>query len=197
MNAERLSYDQIVELVDAGASVLDLGCGDGSLLERLIRERDVHGRGVEIEEAMIRECIAKGISVFQGNLDEGLQDYDSQAYDFVILNQTIQVVHQPVLLLKEMIRVGRRVIVGFPNFGFIVNRIQLGVFGRMPKHRALPYEWYNTPNIHLCTRRDFRELCSDLNIRVHTEICFSGSRRVPSALSNLFARSVYFVLSAR
>ncbi len=196
MNTERLSYDQIVGLVDPGASVLDLGCGDGSLLERLIRERGVRGRGVEIEEAMIRECIAKGISVFQGNLDEGLQDYDSQTYDFVILNQTIQVVHEPVLLLKEMIRVGRRVIVGFPNFGFLVNRIQLGFFGHMPKHRSLPYEWYNTPNIHLCTRKDFHELCDQLNIRVHNEICFSGTRRVPPAFSNLFARSVYFVLSA-
>lgn len=195
MNAERLPYSQIVDLVDTGASVLDLGCGDGRLLERLIRERGAHGRGVEIEESLIRECIAKGISVFQGNLDEGLQDYDSQTYDFVILNQTLQVVHDPALLLQEMVRVGRRVIVGFPNFAFLVNRIQLAVFGRMPKHKSLPYEWYNTPNIHLCTHRDFRRLCREMDIRVHREICMNGERAVPRWISNIAARNVYYLLS--
>lgn len=195
MNAERLPYSQIVDLVDTGSSVLDLGCGDGRLLERLIRERGAHGRGVEIEESLIRECIAKGISVFQGNLDEGLQDYDSQTYDFVILNQTLQVVHDPALLLQEMVRVGRRVIVGFPNFAFLVNRIQLAVFGRMPKHKSLPYEWYNTPNIHLCTHRDFRRLCREMDIKVHREICMNGKRAVPRWISNIAARNVYYLLS--
>lgn len=197
MHQERLPYSQIVDLVDRGSSVLDLGCGDGRLLERLIRERGAHGRGVEIEETLIRECIAKGISVFQGNLDEGLQDYDSQTYDFVILNQTLQVVHNPVLLLQEMVRVGRRVIVGFPNFAFLVNRIQLAVFGKMPKHKSLPYEWYNTPNIHLCTHRDFRRLCREMNIRVHREICMNGRWSVPAWTSNIAARNVYYLLSAQ
>lgn len=195
MHREHLPYEQIVQLVEPGSSVLDLGCGRGELLERLILERKVRARGVDIEEDMIRACISKGISVFQGNLDEGLKDYDSQAYDYVILNQTLQMVHNPVLLLKEMIRVGKYAIVGFPNFGYFLNRVQFTLYGRMPKHRSLPYEWYNTPNIHLCTRRDFHVLCHEIGISIHREICMSSGRRVLRPFSNLFAQDVYFLLS--
>ena len=197
MHRSPISYDRIVELVEPDSTVLDLGCGSGELLQRLRSERSAHGRGVEIEESLIRECIAKGISVFQGNLDEGLQDYESQTYDYVILNQTLQVVHQPIELLREMVRVGRRVIVGFPNFAFVQNRLQLTVGGRMPKNSALPYEWYDTPNIHLCTYRDFHHLCRQEHIVVLRQICMNGRRRIPAGLRNLLAVDVYFLLAGR
>ncbi len=190
----RFSYDEIVGVVPRGSTVLDLGCGDGELLARLRDERGAHGRGVDIEEDMIRCCIARGISVFQGDLDEGLKDYPSQSYDFVILNKTLQVVHKPVLLLQEMLRVGRRVIVSFPNFAFILNRIQLALMGRMPVTRTLPYEWYNTPNIHLCTRKDFLRLGRRLGFTPREEICLTRGVRIPPIAANLLAEEICYVL---
>ena len=192
--AARFSYDEIVNLVDENSTVLDLGCGDGELLQRLIATRGVQGRGVEIEEAMIRECLAKGISVFQGDLDEGLKEYATGSYDYVILNETLQALHEPVMLLKEMVRVGRRAIVNFPNFGYLVNRAQLFIGGRMPLNKDLPYEWYDTPNIHFCTRRDFFELCRTLGIRIITTVDLRQNRRVPHYLANLFATECCFLL---
>lgn len=191
---QRFSYDEIVGLVENDSTVLDLGCGDGELLHRLISSRGVSGRGVEIEEAMIRECLAKGISVFQGDLDEGLKEYASGSYDYVILNETLQALHEPVMLLREMVRVGRRAIVNFPNFGYIVNRAQLFFKGRMPVNRDLPYEWYDTPNIHFFTRRDFVELCRELGIPIVSAIDLRHERRVPGGLANLFATECCFLL---
>ena len=190
----RFSYDEIVGLVDVGSTVLDLGCGDGELLQRLISTRQVRGRGVEIEEAMIRECLAKGISVLQGDLDEGLKEYATGSYDYVILNETLQALHEPVILLKEMVRVGRRAIVNFPNFAYIVSRAQLFLRGRMPVNKDLPYEWFDTPNIHFCTRRDFVELCRTLAIPVIRTVDLHHDRRVPPRLANLFATECCFVL---
>jgi len=192
--AARFSYEEIVKLVDENSTVLDLGCGDGELLHRLISTRNAQGRGVEIEEAMIRECLAKGISVFQGDLDEGLKEYATGSYDYVILNETLQALHEPVMLLKEMVRVGRRAIVNFPNFGYVVNRAQLFVGGRMPLNKDLPYEWYDTPNIHFCTRRDFFELCRTLGIPIITTVDLRQNRRVPHYLANLFATECCFLL---
>lgn len=191
---QHFRYEDIVELVEPGSSVLDLGCGNGDLLLRLIEKKQVRGRGVDIEEQAIRECIARGLSVFQGNLDEGLRDYASASYDYVILNQTLQVVHNPVMLLKEMLRVGRRVIVNFPNFGYYRNRFQLVLHGRMPVTRSLPYQWYNTPNIHLFTRKDFLALCSELGVKVLREISVAGGRRLGRMLRNMRASEVCFVL---
>ncbi len=191
---QHFRYEDIVDLVEAGSRVLDLGCGNGELLVKLHEAKQVRGRGVEIEEDLIRECISKGLSVFQGNLDEGLKDYGTATYDYVILNQTLQVVHNPILLMKEMLRVGRRVIVSFPNFGFWSNRLQLLLTGRMPVTKTLPYEWYNTPNIHLCTRRDFTYLCGDLNTAILKEISIRRGRPIHGPLLNLRAAEVCFVL---
>lgn len=190
----RFSYAEIARLVDDNSTVLDLGCGDGELLHRLISTRGARGRGVEIEEAMIRECLEKGISVFQGNLDEGLKEYATGSYDYVILNETLQALHEPVLLLREMLRVGRRAIVNFPNFAYVVNRAQLFFRGRMPVNRDLPYEWYDTPNIHFCTRRDFVELCRALDIPILATIDLRHERRVAPGLANLFATECCFLL---
>lgn len=191
------SYDEIVKLVEPGSTVLDLGCGDGELLLRLMKERHVRGRGVDIQENMIQQCISKGISVFHGNLDEGLKDYTTGSYDYVILNRTLQVVHNPVLLLSEMIRVGHRAIVNFPNFGYILNRLQLGFQGRMPVNRNLPFQWYNTPNIHFCTRKDFLLLCRELGIPILQEIAITKGRRKRPFLRNLLSSEVCFVLQGQ
>lgn len=191
---DHFSYDEIVELVRPGSSVLDLGCGNGELLQRLSRERQARGRGVDIEEQMIVQCIGRGISVYQGDLDEGLKDYATASYDYVILNQTLQMVHHPIMLLQEMVRVGREVIVNFPNFGYIVNRFQLMVLGRMPVNKNLPYQWYDTPNIHFCTRKDFVVLCREMGITILHEIALRRNRRVPRRLRNSLATEVCFVL---
>lgn len=191
---QHISYDEIISIVERDSKVLDLGCGDGELLHRLSSEKGVRGRGVDIEEEMIVRCIAKGISVFQGNLDEGLKDYGTKSYDYVILNQTLQVIRSPVLVLEEMLRVGKRAIVSFPNFGYLSTRLQLLFRGRMPVNTQLPHEWYNTPNIHLCTRRDFTLLCRKLGVTIHTEIALRNRRRLKVLPKNLFATEVCYVL---
>ena len=190
-----IDYDEIVKLVEPGSSVLDLGCGDGELLHRLIATKQVRGRGVELQESMIIESISKGISVFQGDLDEGLRDYASGSYDYAILNQTLQVTHRPMLVLGEMLRVGRRVIVSFPNFGYYRVRLQFLLTGRMPVTRDLPYMWYDTPNIHLCTRKDFIDYCVAEGITILDEIDISKRRTINRRLANWRAAEVLFVLS--
>lgn len=192
-----VDYDEIVKLVEPGSSVLDLGCGDGALLARLIAAKQVRGRGVELRESMIIETISKGISVFQGDLDEGLRDYASGSYDYVILNQTLQVIQRPMRLLAEMLRVGKRAIVSFPNFGHYRVRLQLLVSGRMPVTRDLPYSWYDTPNIHLCTRNDFIDYCAGAGIAILREIDIARRRTISRRLANWLAAEVLFVLSAR
>ncbi len=191
---QHISYDEIVRIVEPGSTVLDLGCGDGELLGRLVGEKQVRGRGVEIEEEMILRCISKGISVFQGNLDEGLKDYGTKSYDYVILSETLQVVRHPVLLIEEMLRVGRRAIVSFPNFGYFFVRLQLLARGRMPVSKSLPYQWYDTPNIHLCTRNDFVVLCRRLNAGIIREIALRHDRRLRLLPRNLAATEVLFVV---
>jgi len=191
-----VDYDEIVNLVEPGSSVLDLGCGDGALLARLIAAKQVRGRGVELRESMIIESISKGISVFQGDLDEGLRDYASGSYDYVILNQTLQVIQRPMLLLAEMLRVGKRAIVSFPNFGYYRVRLQLLVTGRMPVTRDLPYSWYDTPNIHLCTRKDFIDYCGAKGVSILKEIDIGRRRTISRRLANWLAAEVLFVLSS-
>jgi methionine biosynthesis protein MetW len=191
------TYDEIVKLIEPDSTVLDLGCGDGELLARLAAEKRVRGRGVDIEEEMILRCIGRGLSVFQGDLDEGLRDYGSGSYDYVILSRTLQVIKNPILVLSEMLRVGKRAVVSFPNFGHITNRLQLLVRGTMPVTKNLPYQWYDTPNIHLCTRKDFLELCRDHGIEIEREVLFSDGRTIRPFLPNLLATEVCFVLRGR
>ncbi|WP_238565753.1 methionine biosynthesis protein MetW [Spirochaeta lutea] len=191
--SERFSYNEIARFIQPGTKVLDLGCGDGELLELLISTKQVQGRGVDIEEAMIITCISRGLSVFQGNLEEGLKDYPSKTYDYVILNQTLQMIHNPVFLLKEMTRVGKQIIVNFPNFGHIQNRLQLALLGKMPVNKNIPYQWYDTPNIHFCTRSDFIRLATELGLRIVDEIAIAGNRKI-SLGKDLFATQICMLL---
>jgi methionine biosynthesis protein MetW len=192
-------YDQVISLVTAGASVLDLGCGNGELLRRLTDERHVRGMGVEISEDAVVETIRQGLSVFQGNIDEGLADYGDASYDFVILNQTLQIIRRPAFVIEEMLRVGKKAIISFPNFGHWSVRLQLGFRGRMPRTRKLPFEWHDTPNIHLLTIRDFVHFCRKRRIRILEQINLLRGRRrhfvLPGLGANLLADEGLFVLA--
>lgn len=188
-------FDEIARIIRPGSTVLDLGCDDCTLLDRLVREREVRGRGVDIDDHSIQECIRKGISVFHGDLDEGLKDHPSGSYDFVVLSRTLQQIRHPHRLLAEMVRVGKTVIVNYPNFAHITNRIQLGIGGRMPVNKHLPFQWYDTPNIHFFTHRDFQRLCVELGIRIEEEIFLSRGRRIPRFLPNLLATEICCVLA--
>lgn len=157
----------ISKWIEPGSRVLDLGCGDGTLLDYLKRERNVDGYGLEIDPNNIVACIQRGVSVIQSDLDAGLTDYfDDNSFDYVVMTQTLQAMHYPSRLLREMLRVGRQGIVTFPNFGHWQSRMQLALGGHMPISRALPNQWYDTPNIHLCTLKDFEQLCRELDITI-------------------------------
>ena len=165
-NNIRPDYAIIADWIRPGSRVLDLGCGDGTLLGYLAREKQVAGYGIEIDDHHIPECIRAGINVIQMDLDEGLSEFDDDSFDYVVLSLTLQAMRFPDRILKEMMRVGAEGIVTFPNFGHWLARLQLGFGGRMPNTRALPSEWYDTPNIHLCTLQDFEALCRKLDIHV-------------------------------
>lgn len=163
----RVDQKIIIPWIEEGARVLDLGCGDGTLLHHLREERNVEGYGLEIDQLNIISSIEKGVNVIQADLDAGLGKYfEDDTFDYVIMTQTLQAIQRPDHLLLEMLRIGREGIVTFPNMGHWKSRLQLVLKGNMPVTRSLPYEWYNTPNIHLCTLGDFEALCKRLNIRI-------------------------------
>ncbi len=161
----RPDFAAIAAWIPQGSSVLDLGCGDGSLLRYLRETQNVRGYGVEISDKKIATCIANGVNVIQNDLDSGLADFEDQSFDFVILSQTLQATRHTEALMNEIVRVGREGIISFPNFGYWKNRLQI-MQGHMPVSKILPYEWYDTPNVHLCTLNDFELLCKHLNIGI-------------------------------
>ncbi|MDJ0855697.1 MAG: methionine biosynthesis protein MetW [Desulfobacterales bacterium] len=192
-------WDLITAIIPEGAHVLDLGCGDCSLLGELVARKNVRGRGVDIDGARLMGGMSLGLPVYQGDLDEGLADFADNAYDYVILNQTLQVVKHPQVVLREMMRIGRYGIVGFPNFGHWSLRVGIFFGGRAPKSPALPFEWYNTPNIRVLTIKDFRAFCREEKLRIVTEhhlIMNKWRRRLPARMSaNLLAHIGLFVVA--
>jgi methionine biosynthesis protein MetW len=193
----RLDYQVIEDMVPDGATVLDLGCGDGELLAELVEKKHVRGSGVDISPAAVEACVARGLSVFHGDLDAGLADFDNGSFDVVILSFSLQQLHKPRLVLREMARVGKLVIVSFPNFAHWWARTQLFLLGRMPVSRELPYQWHDTPNIHLCTIKDFRALCRQEGLLGRREIylsSFEKAAREPR-FPNLQARIAIFAVT--
>lgn len=191
-------YNVICDLVHSGAKVLDLGCGSGEMLLLLKDNKNVQGRGVEINEDNIIKCIEKGLSVFQGNLDEGLKDYQDKSFDYVVLNQTLQCVTRPDYVIHEMLRVGEKGVISFPNFAYWRVKAYLIFNGRMPKSGILPYEWYNTPNIHLLTINDFKDFCRERKIKILKEIFVNRAKVktdfIHNALPNFYAEEAIFVV---
>lgn len=173
----RPDFAAIAAWIPQGSSVLDLGCGDGSLLRYLRETREVRGYGVEISDANIAACISNNVNVIQNDLESGLADFEDASFDFVILSQTLQATRHTEALMNEIVRVGREGIVSFPNFGHWKNRLQV-LAGNMPVSNELPYQWYDTPNVHLCTLDDFEILCAHLQIRILGRHVMSGGNDV-------------------
>lgn len=192
--SEALDHSAILSLVHQGTTVLDLGCGNGSLLALLERERGVSGQGIEIDDKAVFECVARGLNVFQDDIDTGLPEFSDLAFDYVILNQSFQQVKMPYIVLREALRVGRKVIVGFPNFAHIFSRCQIFFRGRTPITPSLPYEWHDTPNLHFLSIVDFITFCKTKCLDVEKSV-FIGSKRQIHLWPNLFARTGIFLLS--
>jgi methionine biosynthesis protein MetW len=175
--AERADLEAIAAWVAPGASVLDLGCGEGLLLRYLKQSRDVRGYGIEISDANVLACVKNSVSVIQSNLETGLAGFDAGSFDYVILSQTLQAMRHTEEIIMEMLRVGRQGIVSFPNFGYWPQRLQI-MRGRMPVSDVLPYLWYDTPNVHLCTLEDFEDFCATHGVRILERILMQGERRI-------------------
>lgn len=189
----RSDYAIISELIEPDTKVLDLGCGDGDLLAWLAGNKNVEGRGIEISSARVQRAIVRGVSVYQGDIDQGLAGYPDQAFDYVILSQTLQETRQPLKVLSDILRVGRRAIVAFPNFGHWRVRLAHLASGRSPRTALFPHEWYASPNIHFLTVLDFEELARRENWTIERRIFLAGHREL-TALPNLLAEVAVFLI---
>lgn len=196
----RTDLDAIKAWIKAGSRVLDLGCGDGTLLQNLRDEKQVNGYGLEIDPDQITTCISKGLNVIDQNLDQGLSNFSDHSFDSVVMTQALQTMHAPDQVLLEMLRVGKECIVTFPNFGHWKARWHLAVNGRMPVSDLLPYQWYDTPNIHFCTFTDFEYLCRELDIDIiHRQVVADRpiGRLLKDVSPNLFGDTAVYHLRKR
>ena len=186
----RPDFAAIASWIPEGSSVLDLGCGDGSLLRYLTETRGVQGYGVEISDINIVSCIANGVNVIQDDLDSGLEDFETDSFDFVMLSQTLQAIRHTESLIQEILRVGREGIVSFPNFGYWKSRLNV-LLGNMPVSKELPYQWYDTPNVHLCTLDDFEDFCRKHKVAVLERRVMTGGSEV-NLLPNLLGSTAVY-----
>jgi methionine biosynthesis protein MetW len=201
-SATRIDLLLVAGMVEPGSRVLDVGCGDGTLLRMLQDGRGVDARGIELSQAGVNACVARGLSVIQGDADTDLTAYPDDSFDYVILSQTLQATHRPKVVLENMLRIGRRAIVSFPNFGHWAVRTRLVFGGRMPVTENLPVSWYETPNIHFCTIRDFVDLVGIIDARIERGVALNAGGgqmkfNLPWWVWNLFGEQAVFVLSRR
>jgi methionine biosynthesis protein MetW len=198
MSALRPDLAAIAEMIAPNSRVLDVGCGDGALLEHLAQTRNVDGRGIELSQQNVNQCVARGLSVVQGDADTDLAEYPSQVFDVVILSQTIQATRSPSKVLGHLLRIGRRTVVSFPNFGHWRVRLSLLLNGRMPRTHALDFPWHETPNIHLCTIADFTALAAQSGAEIERALALgaNGTRamQAESAIPNLMAEGAIFLM---
>jgi methionine biosynthesis protein MetW len=196
MKFDNLKFEHkiIIDMVSPGSTVLELGCGTGDLLSLLAETRHVHGQGIEIDEQAIYKCVSKGLSVLHGDIESGLSEYADSSFDYVILEQTFQELRNPDLAIIDALRVGKRVIVSFPNFVHWHARYQLFFKGRVPVTSSLPKEWYNTPNLHFLSINDFVDYCKNRSFRIENQVCITKTEAV-RLFPNLFAEIGIFVIS--
>ncbi len=201
-NRISIAHLVISEMVRENARVIDIGCGDGSLLKLLKDTKGADARGIEISPERVSLCMAQGLSVIQGDADRDLVDYPAASFDYAILSETIQAVQSPELVLRQLLRIAERAIVSFPNFGHWQVRMQLLLNGRMPVTDNMPNAWYETPNIHLCTIKDFEDLCDRVDAKVEKAVALNSKGRrlginFPIAVQNLIGKQAVFVLRRR
>ena len=200
MDELRIGYDLVIDEIPEGARVLDLGCGDGTLLKLLQELKNVSGFGVEISGEGVSLCVEKGVYCYQADIDEGLSDYRDNSFDYVIVNQTIQNTKRPDYVIKEVLRIGKKAIVSFPNFGYYRTRSYLMFKGTMPVSKLLPYQWYDSPNIHLLTIKDMIRMSSGFSFKIVSEKHFSISGIDKSSIitiaPNLLAQYGFFVITS-
>jgi len=192
----RVDYELIESLIEPGSNVLDIGCGDGELLARLWRDKNIRAEGIELQEDLVVHCVRRGLSVIQYDVERGLAGYADKSFDYVILSQTVQTLKNPQKVLEELLRVGRRVIVSFPNFAYWRSRAQLFFKGTAPVTRQLPFRWHNSPNIHFSSLKDFDNFCRELNVRIERRIPLVKSSLAPVTFAaNFFAEQAIYVTS--
>lgn len=193
-DSTRLDHKIIYGIVEPGSRVLDLGCGTGELLSLLAKEKGAKVQGIELSEQAIYKCVEKGLSVFHGDIDSGLSEYPDKSFDYVILNQSMQEVKKVDFVIEEALRVGKEVIVGFPNFAFWRARLRLFLKGKTPVTYSLPYRWYNTPNLHFLSISDFKEFCSEKNITIR-DTYYLSRKNLIKIYPNLLALNAIFIIT--
>ena len=199
MNKNRTDLELIISLVDNNTRILDVGCGNGELLQSLKDKKNVKGQGLELKQERVNQCVSKGLSAIQGNADSDLSLYPNQSFDCVILSQTIQATNNPKNILIELVRIGKKAIVSIPNFGFWKVRVSFTTYGKMPITKKLSNNWYDTPNIHLCSILDFVDLCREINIKIEKTIVLSSNNiksynGSPNNWSNFFGEEAIFLI---
>ena len=198
----RVDLEVVANLIEPSAKVLDVGCGDGALLEFLQGDKQIDGRGIELSQRGVNECVSRGLSVIQGDADHDLVFYPDNGFDYVILSQTLQATRNPKAVLDDLLRIGRHAIVSFPNFGHWKVRLSLLLKGRMPVTKDLPYSWYDTPNIHHCTIKDFVQLCAEIGVKMERAVALNAwgtplRLNAPWWFWNMFGEQGVFLLTRK